>query len=167
MAGSLSGIAPICFEGVSAVTATPSVQLGTRRNHEGNDYIYVYNAGNAQISQGMIAFNPGTSLSSGYSVTVSNAASQVGGIRAVGVVHNVTLTTGTYGWVCCRGVVYCALDASEVSMNSGAELTDGVDGGFSSYTGTSASAVRLGIALNSFITTVGTAKAMFKSPLYG
>ena len=43
---------PIATESVSAVTATPSVEVGTRRYYKGKDYIYCYNAGGSQISQG-------------------------------------------------------------------------------------------------------------------
>lgn len=166
---SIQSLSPIMFESVSAVTATPSVELGTRRIDAGNAYIYVYNDGNSQISQGLMGRNPAT-LSSGYSVTVTNAASGAGGMFVVGVAHNATLTTGTYGWLMTRGVTYAVPDASAISLNSGALLTDGVDGGFvsciaSAQTGV-IQAIRLGVALNSFVTAVGTGKILFKSPLY-
>lgn len=91
------GVAPVAFESVSAVTATPSVEVGTRR-HEGDEhYVYVYNAGNSQISPGY-----GTTVSgvSGYSVTVSTTTSID---LAIGFVKHATLTTGTYGWLVTQG----------------------------------------------------------------
>lgn len=161
-------VSPVGFESVSAVTATPSVELGTMRLEAGNSYIYVYNDGGSQISKGMIGFLAGTnSLSSGYSVTVTNAASQAGCFKAVGVAHNATLTTATYGWLCTRGLVNAALDASAVSMNAGDVLVAGVDGGFVVAAGTSATGFHLGVAINSLVTTVGTGKAYFKSPAFG
>src|SRR3990167_3574310 len=38
------------FESVSADTATPSVEIGTRRREGNDEYIYVYNDGGEQIS---------------------------------------------------------------------------------------------------------------------
>jgi hypothetical protein len=82
-------------ESVSAVTATPSVPLGTRRMENGNEYVYVYNIGvTAVVGRGMIC-----SLNSGYSVTVSAAL----GNLAFGVVQNASLTTEAYGWLLTRG----------------------------------------------------------------
>lgn len=153
-------------ESVSAVTATPSVSLGERRNQSGIEYVYCYNAGAADISQGQMGFLPAATFSSNFSVTVSNAASQAGSLKVVGVAHNATIAAGSYGWLATKGCVYIALDASELSMNSGVELAPGVDGGFVAYAGTAATAVRLGVSINSIVTTVGSGKAWFKAPLF-
>lgn len=161
------GVSPVLFESVSSVTATNSVELGSRAVIGGNEYVYAYNTGNAQISQGQMGFLPAATHSSQYSVTVSNAASQSGGLKVVGVAHNATITTGAYGWLLVKGLSLVALDASEVSMNSGVELCPGVDGGFVAAAGTSNTAVRLGISINSIVTTVGTGKAFFQSPIFG
>jgi hypothetical protein len=91
-------VGPVCFESVSAVTATPSVEVGTVRVEGDEKYIYVYNAGNSQISVGKAAV---VSAVSGYSVSVSS----VSGDFAVGFAKHATLTTGTYGWLVCRGFV--------------------------------------------------------------
>lgn len=108
------------------------------------------------------------SMLSGYTVTASNAASQSGAERCVGVAINATIPSGGYGWLMTRGVGYIALDASEVSMNSGDLLAPGVDGGFVVAPATmSTLGFRLGVAINSIVTTVGTGKAWFKSPLFG
>lgn len=161
------GLDPINFESVSAVTATNSVELGTERREGSNVYVYCYNAGLAQISQGMFGRLPPTTMSSGYSVTVTNAASQAGGDYIVGVAHNATISTGSYGWLCTRGLVYVSLDASAVSMNSGDILAAGVDGGFVVAAATLSTGIHLGVAINSLVTTVGTGKAWFKAPLFG
>ena len=158
-------LSPVLFESVSAVTASPSVDLGIRRVVDGNEYIYCFNAGNVQISQGM----PGliNSANSNFSVSASNAVSQSGWHKFVGVCHNATLTTATYGWLMSKGVAIVALDASAVSMNSGDLLALGVDGGFVAAVGTSATAVPVGFAIASIVTTVGaTNKAVVKSLIF-
>lgn len=166
--GTLDSISPINFESVSACTLTNSVDLGTRRSLGGVDYIYVFNGSTAaQISQGMPAVLNGTaSLSSGYTVTVTNAASQTGHLKCVGVAHNATIPTAGFGWLATRGLVFCALDASAVSMNAGDALALGIDGGFVAGAATLSTGVPLGIAVNSLVTTVGTGKAYFKAPIF-
>lgn len=165
------GISPVLEESVSAVTATNSVSPGTRVTVDGNDYIYVYNSGAATISQGKAGFVPAASMiafANSFAVTVSNAASQAGCRAIVGVAHNAAIPTLNFGWLCTRGVVYAIPDATETSANSGVELVPGVDGGFvavgTAYT--TCTGVPVGYTLNSFITTVGTSKIAFKSPIY-
>jgi hypothetical protein len=166
---SFNSISPILEESVSNVTSTNSVKLGTRVTVAGNDYIYVYNSGAATISQGYGAYLPSASMSAwaaSYVVSVSNAASQSGGEKLVGIAHNADIAASKYGWVCTRGVVYAIPDATTTSANSGVELVCGVDGGFVAYAGTSATGIRIGVTLNSFVTTVGTGKIAFKSPFF-
>lgn len=168
MAGSLESVSPVSFESASSVTATPSVQLGTYKvDNAGNKFVYIYNGGNAQISKGQGAYLSPSNLSSALTVSVSNAASQSGGERFVGVAHHATIATGYYGWVMAAGCSYVALDASEVSMNSGDILVPGVDGGFVVPAGSATTHIKLGVAINSLITTVGTGKAWIKSPFFG
>lgn len=85
-------------ESVSAVTATPSVELGCRRTDSGNDYVYVYNGGGSQITQGYGAV---LTACSNYTVSVSSAADARECF--LGVAANATLTTATYGWLMTRG----------------------------------------------------------------
>ena len=165
----LQSLGPVSFESVSNVTSTNSVELGTRRTEAGIDYIYVYNAGSATIAQGYMGFIGAAIMSSvaNYSVTVSNAASQSGGTKVVGVAHNAAIAASKYGWLATRGVVYGVPDATETSANSGVELVPGVDGGFVAVAATLATGVPLALTLNSFITTVGSGKIAFRSPLFG
>ncbi len=86
-------------ESVSAVTATPSILLGTHRFEQGDDYVYVYNNGTTQISVGNGCILSGTT---GYSVTVSSVTSVD---TYFGVCKHTTLTTATYGWGVTRGFV--------------------------------------------------------------
>ena len=157
---------------ISLVTAVQQFSLGQRISEGGIDYIYVYNGGAASIGQGKGGFISPSNYSSQMTVTVSNAASQSGMDRFVGVCHNVAIPASEYGFLATRGPVYIALDASEVSMASAVRIVPGVDGGFvaraeSVDTAVTAVLDALGHTLNSCVTTVGTGKAFIRSPLYG
>jgi hypothetical protein len=103
---------PVLYtESVSAVTATNSVSLGSRRTEGGNDYVYVYNAGGTPI---IPTYGAILSANSAYSITISSAL----GDRCAGVVKHTTMTTGTYGWLCTRGPV-------TVQMGTAAGCIDG------------------------------------------
>lgn len=96
------GYRDVFNESVSAVTATNTVALGTRRLEGGNEYIYTYNAATtAAIGYGVI-----TSCNSGYSVVVSTAA----GSRPLGIVQNEALITNNYGWVLTKGYAHVLCD---------------------------------------------------------
>lgn len=161
----LDSIGPIENESVSNVTLTPSVMLGTQRTVAGVNYIYCYNNGNTQISVGQPATIQPASMLSGFSVCVSNAASQTGGELVVGVVYHNTMATAAYGWLVTKGVCTGVPDATATSMNSGDFLAIGVDGGFVVAPVTISTGIRLGVCLNSFVTAGG--RIMFKSPLFG
>ncbi len=120
---SYQNVGPVNFESVSAVTATPSVDVGVIREHEDEKYIYVYNNGTSQISVGRCAT---VSAVSGYSVTVSS----VSGDAIVGFAKHATLTTGTYGWLVCRGFVDGLTNAmASTALSAGDVIQAGVDGG--------------------------------------
>jgi hypothetical protein len=112
----------VFFEPTSAVTLTPSVDLGTRRYEGGKEYIYVYNDGGASITSG---YGVTVSLLSGYSVTVSSVT-QVN--HCVGVA-NTTFPTAAYGWIQTKG--FCKI---KLSANNSMALQDpmklGTDGLF-------------------------------------
>ena len=93
-------------ESVSAVTATNSVALGSRRTYGGASYVYVYNAGTATMPAGAGAI---LSANSGYSVLVSSSL----GDRCAGVVVHSDIAAGKYGWICTRGPVTVTLGAGE------------------------------------------------------
>lgn len=93
------GVGPIGFESVSAVTATPSVDLGTRVEIKGEEYIYCYNAGGADVypTYGVKLITACT----GYSVANTALTDVVN--MCVGVVKHSTIAAGSYGWVMSRG----------------------------------------------------------------
>jgi hypothetical protein len=153
------------MESVSAVTATNSVDLGTRTTFNGDDYIYVHNAGAAQISQGMPAMI--NSFSSGYSVSVSNAASQAGFF--VGHCQHATIPTANYGWLMTRGLANIIPDGTGTSIATGTEIVPGIDGGYvavgTAYT--TCTGIRVGFTLSGVVTAYTTTnKAFIKSPYF-
>lgn len=123
----------IYTESVSAVTATPSEQVGILRRVGDEHYIYVYNNGTSQISPGYAATISGVT---GYSVTVSTTTSVD---IAVGVCKHATLTTGTYGWLMTRGFGQVQMGANN-SAAAGVPIGIGTDGTFAHVTQTTIAA---------------------------
>lgn len=112
------------FAGVSQVTATlgkNDPELGTRASFGGNEYLFVYNAGNSQISVGRAATLSGVT---GYSVTVSTT---INADHVVGVCYHATLTTGTYGWLLTRGIG-TVITSTSVALVTGTVATVQADG---------------------------------------
>lgn len=112
------------FGSVSSVTATRGAndpEVGTRIQEGDEAYLYVYNAGNSQISVGNCAV---VSAVTGYSVTVSSTTSVD---FAVGICKHATLTTGTYGWLLTKGFGPCKAHANS-GIAAGGILTAGADG---------------------------------------
>jgi hypothetical protein len=137
-------------EGPSSVTATPSVPLGTYwGDASGNQYVYVYNAGTQQISQGQFAV-PATNAS-GYSVTASSVTFSD---LAMGVARNATLTTATYGWLMYRGFSGLSTDTN-ASFTTGQAVILGSNGNFQPATTVAGSFVTAAI-VGKTIQTVNT-----------
>ena len=89
---------PVEVESVSNVTLTNSVDLGTVRVYNGEEYVYVYNAGPVTISVGQCGF---MSANSGFSVTVT--ATTDGQDLPIGFVKHADMKTASYGWLLTRG----------------------------------------------------------------
>ncbi len=142
-------------EHLSESSADQKYALGAKTFKDGNEYVYVHFAKEAATGKYTVVEPAGTSLSSGYTVTVSNAS--LNGWLA-GVVQN-TMSSGHYGFVMSKGVSLIAVDSGEVSAAPGVDLALGTNGGFVAAGATFATAPRFGVTINSFITTVGSAKA--------
>ncbi len=132
--------APVFFESVSIVTATPSVQLGAERMEAGEKYLYVYNTGSSTAGAGR-----GVILSAvtGYSVTVSSITN-TGGF--IGVVKHSDIPTGSYGWILTRGFTKI-IAVADSGIVSGAVLGVGIDGGFTDVPVTNVAALPLGFCV--------------------
>jgi hypothetical protein len=116
-------------EGVSAVTATPSVQVGTRRLNNGIEYVYCYNAGNA-ASDGATRIGSPVILTgvSGYTFTANTfttAADFSSTFSFLGVTHNATCPSGSYCWVATRGPVSVYCDSVAVVAGDNVTMADG------------------------------------------
>ncbi len=114
---------PVIFGGLSNVTATPGSkdpELGTRVNHGGNEYLYVYNAATTAVPIGYVV----TPLASttGFSCTLSTTA-QID--VPMGVVKNATLSASCYGWVQTKG--YCKIEVA-AAVTAGAPMQLGANG---------------------------------------
>lgn len=106
----------------SAVTATPSVELGTRRYWKGEEYIYCYNAGGATIQTTVALGVKLVTGASGYSVAATSLTDVVN--PCVGVVKHAAIAAGSYGWVMSKGFatvsVVTALTADYEALALGA-----------------------------------------------
>jgi hypothetical protein len=122
------GLSPIMFESVSAVTATNSVDLGTRRTVGGYEYLYVYNGSTETVPVGNAAII--ASGSSGYTIAVS-AVTMVD--FGVGIVKHAAIPTLNYGWLMTRGFAAFNSGASD-SFAVGNPLAVAVSGVFAHKT---------------------------------
>ena len=86
-------------EAISAVTATPSVGMGSRREHKGEEYVYCYNAGGGDIYP-KYGVNVITGAS-GYSI--ANTGTTDTALPFVGVCKHATIAAASYGWIMTRG----------------------------------------------------------------
>jgi hypothetical protein len=114
---------PVVFdETPSAVTATPSVELGSRRFWNGEEYVYCYNAGGASIATTVALGVKLVTAASGYSVAATSLTDVVN--PCIGVVKHAAIAAGSYGWVMVKGFatvsVVTATTADYVALALGA-----------------------------------------------
>lgn len=119
---------PIRMESVSAVTATNSVEVGTRVTADGADYVYIWNGSTETIPVGNAAIIG--SGCSGYTCAVS-AVTQVD--FGVGIVKHAAIPTLNYGWLMTRGFAAFNSGASD-SFAVGNPLAVAVSGVFANKT---------------------------------
>jgi len=155
---------PLLTESVSAVTATPSVELGTKRIVDGREYIYAYNAGGAQASQYLVVQR--AAGAEGESFTVTTTVDPY--IAVMGVVHNATFTTATYGWLlkrgATRGIFADSNTTGPVAMAKYPNLhacADGTVGPSTGGTGTTGIGAMFGRALSAVSDITGASFAMY------
>jgi len=132
---------PINFESVSAVTLTPSVEIGVRRIENEEEYIYCYNDGGASITAG---FGVILSNVTGYSVTVSSVT-EVGGF--FGIAKNATFATAAYGWMMVRGFVDMPNGMAGTAVADADIVVPAVDGKFAAHTST-AKTIPFGVVMS-------------------
>lgn len=86
-------------ESVSAVTATPSVELGTRRIVNGSEYVYAYNGAATVADQRLIV--RGLTAGVGYTFSVTTTSGM--GSPVIGIVENATCAAASYCWLLTKG----------------------------------------------------------------
>lgn len=101
-------------ESVSAVTATNTVALGTRRVVNGSEYVYCYNGGS--IADQRLAVRPITG-GVAYTFSVTTAA---GVLPIIGVVENATCAASSYCWVLTQGYTKAMLGGTITYSVAGA-----------------------------------------------
>ncbi len=140
---------------LASFSTLPLYSVGAKHFKNGNEYVYVHAVAAIATGKYGVLETSGTSLSSGYTLQVSNAS--LNGWLA-GVAQS-TIAAATYGWVMTKGISLIAPDSGEVSAAPGVDLALGTNGGFVAAGATFATAPRFGVTINSFVTTVGTSKA--------
>jgi hypothetical protein len=151
---------PILEENVSAVTATPSVEVGVRRQHLGEEYVYCYNSGGSQISQKMVAKL--ITGASGYSIAATALTDVFS--PAVGVVKHSTMAAGEYGWVLVRG--FATVNPVSAITGDYMPLACGASGSVVAWAATGATqGIRLGVALNANTAAAGNLYAYINTGL--
>jgi len=108
------------IEPVTATTATPSVQLGTYRQENNAEYIYMYNDG-AAVNAGCPVILTGTS---GYSFVKTYATAADTSCVFAGVVA-ATCAAASYGWVATRGFANLYVISSVVAVGDKMRIADG------------------------------------------
>jgi hypothetical protein len=111
----VESLSPVLFESVSAVTSTPSVEVGTERTVAGEKYVYVYNPGGAATGVGVGLSRPASASAGMYSLTASSAS----GDLAVAFVKHATIGAAQYGWALRKGLVTVAVASGASSQSAG------------------------------------------------
>jgi hypothetical protein len=111
-------ISPVFFSGISFVTATPVVELGTERTESGEKYVYVHNCGGAATGVGVGLSRPVSAAAGLYSATASSAS----GDLCIGFVKHATIGAGEYGWALKKGLVRVAIASGASSQSAGPKM---------------------------------------------
>ena len=140
-----TSVGPISFEPVTAVTATPSVEVGVQRVEGSNHYVYVYNdcASTIPTALGAVLQSGAT----GYSVTVSSVTSFD---VLVGVAVN-TIAVGGYGWLLTKGITSVKMGATSGTVASLGLLELGANGLFVPQSNTTGNGPVVGKALAAIV----------------
>ena len=115
-------VAPILFEPVSAVTATPSTELGAERKDGDKKYVYIYNGGAAAITS-LSLVSILTAAVGPNTCTVSTTANHM----AKGIAP-ISIPAASYGWILKEGPQTISVASGSSSLVLGPQQcgTDGV-----------------------------------------
>lgn len=154
-----NSVGPVVEESVSQVTAVPSVEIGSRRIHKGEEYVYCFNAGGAQASTGLgVKFITGAS---GYSIAQTSVTDVFN--PCVGVVKHSTMAAADYGWVMVKG--FATVKLVSASTADYKQIALGAAGSFIEASGTTTlgTAVAVGYLLSHNTAAAGQAYAFIKA----
>jgi len=117
-------------ESVSAVTATPSVDLGTVRFHGGIQYQYMYNAGAVGYKGCPVLVTATTAYNfvTTYAQIDTLTAAAGDGFAFAGTLHNATCAAGSYCWVAQRGMLNCRPTSSAIVVGDTVLIINGGNG---------------------------------------
>ena len=152
-------VSPVVEESVSQVTASPSVEPGTRRFEKGEEYVYCYNSGGGQASVNLgVKFVTGAS---GYSIAATSLTDVFN--PCVGVVKHSTMAAGDYGWVMTKG--FATVKLVSASTADYKQIALGAAGSFIEASGTTTlgTAVAVGYLLSHNTGAGGSAYAFIKA----
>ena len=138
---SYQGVSPISFEPVTTVTATASVEVGTRRTKDGVDYVYAYNEGGSSIETGK-----GCVLAAGATGMSCTVSSVTAADCLIGVSVN-TMATTKYGWLVTRGITNVEMNPTSGTVAAGEGLILGLNGVFNRIGGTDGATAGVGANL--------------------
>lgn len=154
---------PVCEnESISAVTATPSTEIGARRTHKAENYIYCYNNGT-----GTAAVGYGVKLitgASGYSVAATSVSDAIN--PCVGTIKHVDIPSSSYGWVMTKGFQNVHSPANSVVVGDYTLIGLGSSGTFATYvagTGVIGTLNACGFALGANTGSAGTMYAFINT----
>lgn len=122
----MEGQVPHRFGSVSMVTSSlgdNDPRVGDRTRSGDEEYLFVYNDGNSQVSPG---YGMTVSGVTGYSGTVSTTTSVD---FIIGVCKHATMATGSYGWLVTKGFAPVQMEADN-SAAAGELLAVAADGEF-------------------------------------
>lgn len=158
--GSIEAIPLLFDEGISAVTATPTVTPGTERYYDGCWWKYIYNIGTSTLTTKHVCVCTGYSAGT---VTISSVAQDgsISGLKPVGVCVNADIDPTYYGWVMTKGVATLTSDGGTAVAegNMVYAVAAGNCTAASGRTGTSNAAVMFAQAIEA-TTTAGTFHAL-------
>jgi hypothetical protein len=148
-------------ESVSAVTATPSIELGTRRVVGGSEYVYMYNGG--AIADQRLVVRPQTA-GVAYTFSVTTVAGTL--LPACGTVANATIAAGSYGWVLTKGYTKAVIEGLVTYAVGGAlapvRVVQGAEGKVDCATGgTGSTGLTIGFLTTAISDVTGTSVGVY------
>lgn len=159
---SFNSVDPVLFESVSAVTSTPTVDLGTKVTYDGKKYVYVQ--AKTAITAGYGVMPYGNALS--YRITNAGTLTGTSNTVFAGLVEHTTFSTDSYGWLLVEGAgTFATAGATVTATAQKVSLTD--DGKITTWVESATTGALAGYLLSTGAVATGAAASVFvKSEIY-